>query len=233
VYGFESKPGNRVKWQASNAGEKNAEAVMVERGTPSGPYAFTADYVSQLKDGIPSVAQHFAAYFSNLLVVKLRKRLRSSQLIEDICQETLLRVLTAIQRDGVRDRARLGAFVNGVCNNVLLEFVRADSRYLSVSERDSERPNDQMTPEILLGNDEGKRQVGRVLAQLSQKDRELLRMILFEELDRSIVCRKLGVSRDYLRTLLYRARKNFRERFSMFAGVGGQSKHAHTMAEGL
>ena len=48
--------------------------------------------------------------------------------MEDIRQETFLRVFQAIRRNTIRDPARIGAFVNSVCNNVILEFGRSGSR---------------------------------------------------------------------------------------------------------
>ena len=42
----------------------------------------------RLTDGDSDTGQHFATYFGNLLGLKLRMRVRSVQLIEDIQQET-------------------------------------------------------------------------------------------------------------------------------------------------
>jgi RNA polymerase sigma-70 factor (ECF subfamily) len=68
-------------------------------------------------------ASHFASYFGDLLYLKLRVRLRSIELIEDICQETLTRVLEILREGpGVERPERFGAFVNGVCNNVMREL---------------------------------------------------------------------------------------------------------------
>ena len=45
-------------------------------------------------------------------------------MIEDIRQETFLRVLVTLRRKhGLEHPERLGAFVNSVCNNVFLEYL--------------------------------------------------------------------------------------------------------------
>ena len=68
------------------------------------------------------------AYFSELIQLKLRSRLHSPQAIEDVRQETFSRVFAALRGGKIRQPDRLGAFVNSMCNNVLLEHYRASSR---------------------------------------------------------------------------------------------------------
>jgi RNA polymerase sigma-70 factor (ECF subfamily) len=50
-----------------------------------------------LKDGDPETERHFTTYFGDLLLIKLRARLRNTQTIEDIRQETFLRVLSTLK----------------------------------------------------------------------------------------------------------------------------------------
>ena len=90
---------------------------------------FNEDYVRRLTDGDSGAGEHFATYFGNLLYLKLRVRLRSVPLIEDIRQETLTRVLAILREGGGVNRPeRFGAFVNGVCNNVVRELCRSERR---------------------------------------------------------------------------------------------------------
>jgi RNA polymerase sigma-70 factor, ECF subfamily len=181
---------------------------------------FDAEYVQQLRDGIPSVREHFATYFGELLLIKLRRRLRSRQLIDDVRQETLLRVLQIVSRNaGMHHPERLGALVNSVCNNVLHEFFRAETRHAYYSETLPELIDERVDVEMPLINEQRRREVKRVLAQLPEKDTRLLSMIFFEERNRSEVCRDLGVDRDYLRILLHRAKARFRERFKVAHAV--------------
>src|SRR5690242_21887601 len=86
---------------------------------------FDSEYLRLLASGDQATEDHFYRYFSELLRIKLRARLRDSALIEDVRQETLLRVFTAIKQDGsLRSPESLGAFVNSVCNNLLFELYR-------------------------------------------------------------------------------------------------------------
>ena len=87
--------------------------------------AFDAPYVERLRSGDFRTQEHFVAYFSELIQLKLRARLRSPQAIEDVRQETFVRVFAALRSPGgIRQPERLGAFVNSICNNVLLEHYR-------------------------------------------------------------------------------------------------------------
>src|ERR1051325_1165374 len=91
--------------------------------------AFDEAYVRLLMGGDPETEIHFVSYFSTLIRLKLRSRIRSPQLVEEVRQETFLRVLTTLRKKGGLQHAeRLGAFVNSVCNNVFMESIRAESR---------------------------------------------------------------------------------------------------------
>ncbi|MGH9430309.1 MAG: RNA polymerase sigma factor [Terriglobia bacterium] len=174
-------------------------------------YRFDEDYVRHLTEGDPSVEAHFTDYFGKLLLIKLRNRLRAAQAIDDIRQETFLRVLQTLRQKGGLDHPeRLGAFVNSVCNNVLLESFRSQSRYAPMPEDGSEPMDRTIDLEGSLVSEDRKRLVEKVLDRLPETDREILKMLFFEETDKQEICRAMGVSRDYLRVLVYRARLHFR-----------------------
>src|SRR5437879_13545424 len=86
-------------------------------------HSFDEDYLRRLASGDAVVEHHFSSYFGDLLLLKLRVRVRSPQLVEDIRQETLMRVLQIVRRKGVDHPERFGAFVSAVCNNVMLELI--------------------------------------------------------------------------------------------------------------
>jgi len=174
-------------------------------------YSFDEDYLRRLTEGDSSVEAHFTAYFGSLLTLKLRNRLRSAQGIDDIRQETFLRVLQTLrQKGGLEHPERLGAFVNSVCNNVLLEAFRAQSRYGPLPEEHSEPADLSVDLEGSLVSEDRKRIVKKVLDRLSAMDREILKMLFWEETNKQEICRVMGVSRDYLRVLVYRARLRFK-----------------------
>jgi RNA polymerase sigma-70 factor, ECF subfamily len=179
-------------------------------------HTFDEDYVQRLARCEEDAERHFTTYFGELLTAKLRSRLRSQHLIEDVKQETFLRVLRTIrqqdgrQQHGVQDAAALGAFVNSVCNNVLFEVYRAESK---IAEPLEDRQSDEANAETALVDVEQRAEVRAVLSAMPEKDRKILRWLFFEERDKDEVCRQLKVDREYLRVLLHRAKLRFRSDF--------------------
>lgn len=166
----------------------------------------------RLAEGDPAVEEHFTVHFGRLLVLKLRGRVRSQALAEDIRQETFLRVLRQIRSQGGLDHPeRLGSFVNSVCDKVMLEFFRADSRHPSLPEAVPDPPDHRVDLEGQLVDEERKRLVRSVLAELTSRDRSILRMVFLESADKDEVCAAMHVSRDYLRVLLHRARERLKK----------------------
>jgi RNA polymerase sigma-70 factor (ECF subfamily) len=175
---------------------------------------FDREYVQRLIEGDPDTERRFFDYFSQLLWIKLRSRLRDPQLIEDVRQETLVRVITALKsKHTLRTPEKLGAFVNAVCTNLLFEVYRRDfRRRLTVEGLDEfDTPDERASVESEMLTEERRQQIRRILEELPSYDRELLRMVFYEEADRADICRQLHVERDYLRVLVHRAKSRFRE----------------------
>jgi RNA polymerase sigma-70 factor (ECF subfamily) len=177
---------------------------------------FDASYVSKLRAGDEPTEQHFITYFSELILLKLRPRLRRPEQIEDVKQETFFRTLSLIRSEGgLRHAERLGPLVNSICNNVLMEQYRISNRVEALEDGAAEqlvetRPNALN----MVISDDTRDLVRRVLDDLNERDRSLLRAVFLEERDKDEVCRELGVDRDYLRVLLHRAKGSFRVMYS-------------------
>lgn len=168
---------------------------------------FDSGYLRRLVESDEVTQQHFASYFGDLLAIKLRPRLRSSDAVEDVVQETFARVIATLRYEGLDDPAALGSFVNSVCNNVLLEHYRDQSRW---SEEIGEQVDGGPAGDRSLLRNEEQTQVRLILDDLPEKDRTILLAIFFEDRDKDEVCRTLGVERQYLRVLLHRAKTRFR-----------------------
>ena len=172
--------------------------------------AFDAQYLERLQRGDVRTEQHFAAYFGQLIMLKLRSRLSSMEAVEDVRQETFVRVLTLVRANEIREPGQLGSMVNSVCNNVLLEHYRAKSRTTSNID---DVPEDTFAAESIgavAESREAQQLVRRILSELPDRDRRLLQLVLLDERDKDAVCAELGLSRDYLRVLLHRAKRSFK-----------------------
>jgi len=174
--------------------------------------SFDYGYISRLRNGDPATERHFTEYFGELLLIKLRARLRNFQTIDDIRQETFLRVLTALKsKNSLQSPESLGAFVNSVANNLLFELYRKESRQKVVEQDEQFDPADhRSSAEMEMVTEERRQRVLQVLNELPPRDRELLRMIFYEEVDADQICEAIGANRGYLRVLLHRAKARFR-----------------------
>lgn len=174
--------------------------------------AFDAPYVERLRSGDFRTQEHFVAYFSELIQLKLRARLRSPQAIEDVRQETFVRVFAALRSPGgIRQPERLGAFVNSICNNVLLEHYRSSSRSDSLDDQpQNELPDPVMDVLGAVAAKQMEEKVREILDEMPERDRRILREVFLEERDKDDVCRDFGVDRDYLRVLVHRAKQSFK-----------------------
>jgi RNA polymerase sigma-70 factor, ECF subfamily len=175
--------------------------------------AFDAPYLERLQRGDPGTERHFAAYFGELIKLKLRGRLNGREAIEDVRQETFARVVALVRaKDGVRQPERLGALVNSICNHVLLEYYRSHSRM--ESSIDAQPQRELIDEDVSVSGgfevDETERAVREILGDLSERDRRLLQSVLLEERDKDEVCAELGLTRDYLRVLVHRAKQSFK-----------------------
>jgi RNA polymerase sigma-70 factor (ECF subfamily) len=173
--------------------------------------SFDEPYVERLRAGDFRTQEHFVAYFSALIQVKLRSRLRFAHAIEDARQETFTRFFAALRGGKILQPERLGSFVNSICNNVILEHYRAVTRDGSPdSEEEKDIPAPGIDPLGALTSKQMEEKVREILEQLSERDRRLLRELFFEERDKDEVCRDFGVDRNYLRVLLHRAKQAFK-----------------------
>jgi RNA polymerase sigma-70 factor (ECF subfamily) len=181
---------------------------------PTPRFEFDRDYVVRLADGDAATEQHFTRYFGDLLTAKLRRRLRSAAQVEDVKQETFVRVITTLRRNGLASPGSLGAYVNTVANNIVFELFRSQSRTVSYDPQEQPEPvADGPSAESTLIERDDARRVRAVLEDLPQKDRDVLRALFFEECDKDEVCRRFRVDRNYLRVLVHRAKARFRTEF--------------------
>lgn len=184
---------------------------------------FDEAYLRSLKDRNADAEDFLIWHFSRPIRAKLRMRLRSPALVEEASQETFLRIF-AYFRAGktLENPASLPGFVYSMCNNIALELLRADTRHDAMGEHTPEPADLNPDPERQAVAEQRRETVRRLLEELPEKDRQLIRRVFLEEEDKDIVCKDLEVDRDYLRVLLHRARLRFKAALQR----SGMSRHA-------
>ena len=181
--------------------------------------SFDEAYLGLLRIADPRTEQHFVAYFSTLIQIKLRSRLPSREAIEDVRQETFARFFVALRQGKIQQPDRLGAFVNSMCNRVLWEQYRSGARDSSLDDEERDFPAPGIDPVDALSAEETGKQVREILDKLPERDRRLLREVFLEERDKDDVCRDFSVDREYLRVLLHRAKHAFKSLYLKHIGT--------------
>jgi RNA polymerase sigma-70 factor (ECF subfamily) len=128
--------------------------------------------------------------------------------VEDLVQETLVRFLRFAKDERIRNPANIGAFLNGVCNNVILEYRRRlwrdDPGVKEVREEGC-----AATPAVELM--EVREAIEAGLAQLPDRDHAILRALYLEDRSRDEICHALGITDTQFRVVLFRAKDRFRK----------------------
>jgi RNA polymerase sigma-70 factor, ECF subfamily len=202
----------RVAPAAQRAQGRIATGTQVYCSHSTNVQTFDTGYLTRLKQRDPETMAHFAHHFNRLLKFKLRAAGFRDSDMDDIRQETLLRVFVAIDQDTIHKPESLAAYVYGVCEFVIKEHWR---RFKRLQEEDCEEfpelPDHRDSAEESVQRAEMKRMVQAVMDKLSEKDRKLLTAVFLDEKPKDEICRDFGISREYLRVLVHRALLNARK----------------------
>lgn len=127
--------------------------------------------------------------------------------VDDLVQESIARFLRAEQRHQIRNTEEFGAFLNGVCRNVILEYRRRMRREPTLDE-DMDIPERGVRPdaEILEMRDA----IDTGLAELAERDRTVLRALYLDGKDKEEICREWNMTDAQFRVVLFRAKERFR-----------------------
>lgn len=142
--------------------------------------------------------------------------------VDDIVQETLTRFLVAVQEGKVRNSEAMGAFLNGICRNVIYEYRRRSMRDEPMGDTTPE-PARRSLPEADLF--EMREAIAHGMEQLSVRDRRILRAFYLEEKDKDEILKLTGMSDENFRVALYRAKERFREIYREHTKHPGPSRH--------
>jgi RNA polymerase sigma-70 factor (ECF subfamily) len=169
--------------------------------------------------------------FSGEDLEKLRPRLRFKVCyelgfycpdVDDIVQETLARFLVASSQEHIHNPAALGAFLNGVCRNVISEYRRRNMRDEPMPEVVPEPPGKGIGEADLFNL---RQAISHGLEQLSERDRRVLRSFYLEEKSREEILKEMNMTDENLRVVLCRAKERFRTIYLEQTQHRGPSRH--------
>jgi RNA polymerase sigma-70 factor (ECF subfamily) len=142
--------------------------------------------------------------------------------VDDIVQETLTRYLVAARDRKINNPEAAGAFVNGICRNVVSEYRRRNLRDEPMPEVVPE-PAPRALPEYEIF--ELRQAVAHGLEQLAERDRKVLRAFYLEEKSKDEILRQMRLSDDNFRVVLCRAKERFRAIYLEHAKQRGTAGH--------
>jgi RNA polymerase sigma-70 factor, ECF subfamily len=127
--------------------------------------------------------------------------------VDDIVQEALMRFMLAARDDKIQNQAAVGAFLNGICRNVVSEYRRRNMRDEPMPEVVPEPPGKSI-PEAELF--ELRQAITQGMEQLSERDRRVLRAFYLEEKSKDEILQQSGMTDENFRVVLCRAKERFR-----------------------
>lgn len=152
-------------------------------------------------------AEQVVARFRQRIVIFGVQRLRNRDDAEDLAQETLSRVVAALEKGGLKDPESLPAFVYQTARNVLKERFRKAGRETRALQRYQHEPGEGPVPDAFatLVSAERCREVRSAMQKLSADDRNLLQWLYGQGLDAAEVAARLGMAAGAIRVRKHRA----------------------------
>jgi RNA polymerase sigma-70 factor, ECF subfamily len=130
--------------------------------------------------------------------------------VDDLVQESLARFIRAEQSQKIRNTEEFGAFLNGVCRNVILEYRRKMKREPGL-DLDTPIPDTAIRPEAEIL--EMRDAIDHGLAELAERDRTILRALYLDGREKDEICLEWNMSDAQFRVVLFRAKERFRRAY--------------------
>lgn len=178
------------------------------KGAAAGGVA-DAELTARVRGRNPAAEAELAARYRPGLVVMLRHRVGDEA--EDLAQETLRLALEKIRAGQLRAPDRLASFLRGIAANLARHSHRSRARgrpaQIEADALPAARPaaDEELLARERLGA------VRRALACLSQRDQRVLRGFYLEEDDKSVICRREGLTPAQFDLVKYRALRRLRK----------------------
>jgi len=143
--------------------------------------------------------------------------------VDDIVQEAMARFLVASQKDKVKNPDAAGAFLLGICRNVISEYRRRFRREDPMPEVIPEPPGKSLPETDLF---EYRQAIAEAMRQLPERDRDILRAFYLEEKTKEDILAQTGLTDQNFRVVLFRAKEKFRRLYLELTKHHGALRHS-------
>jgi RNA polymerase sigma factor (sigma-70 family) len=143
--------------------------------------------------------------------------------VDDIVQEALMRFMVAARQEKIQNPAAVGAFLNGICRNVVLEYRRRNMREDPMPEVVPEPPGKGIPESELF---ELHQAILQGMKRLSERDCRVLRAFYLEEKSKDEILQQTGMTDENFRVVLCRAKERFRGIYLELTQQRSGSRHS-------
>jgi len=179
--------------------------------------------------GQESAFEELVLAYQGAVFSMLRRLLGPHPMIEDLAQETFVRLYRA--RERYRPEGRLATFLFRITYNLALNRVRDDRRQETASlgidgQGRSPEPQDGRLPPPgeALDRETWARRIEMALAALPENQRAALVFQHYDGLDLAEIGAILGISAKAVKSLLHRARENLRPILGRYRDMEGEER---------
>ena len=173
----------------------------------------TGGLVARILAGEKAAEGELVQQYSRGVSIILNRATGDRSLSEDLSQETFQLTLEKIRRGEVREPEKLSGFICSLARNLATDHFRRSRRSEQVADPNEAGLIPATSPSQLdhvLQTEKSKR-VRQLLAELSERDREILQRFYIEDEDKDTICTDLKLSSLHFNRVLHRARERYRE----------------------
>ena len=169
-----------------------------------------ADLVARIQSGDRAAEARIVELFAPAVQAMARVRSRGTVDQQDISQDVLIAVITALRRGQLRDSERLGPFVAGVARNVISNELRGRRTRPSQPLAEEDVPVADLRDE--MARRDRARMLRAALEEMSDADRRILVLTLVQGLKSGEIASRLGLDDQVVRARKSRAVRRLTER---------------------
>jgi len=157
--------------------------------------------VTDIKNGNVASFEELVKIYQKPLYSFVYKIMRSDLFIEDIVQETFLKIYKNIEKFDIKKKFSTWAFE--IAKNTAISYLRKSKKHIPITDIEISVP--EMHYENTIRH-ENKELVNKILSEMEKKYKEVLGLFYFEELSYEEIAKKLKLSINTVRTRIRRGK---------------------------
>lgn len=181
------------------------------------------EWLRRLTAGDADAKAELVRRYKDGIAIIIGRIVHNDSLAQDLSQETFRITLEKVRDGDVREPERLSGFISGVARNLAIDAIRkvrraTNQEEIGMAEQIRDPQLDQFEQ---LWRKERAEIVRQTISELKvERDREVLFRYYINEQDKDQICAELGLTRQQLNSVLFRALKRYKELYTKRFGDG-------------